>query len=307
MDPFPNPMSLKMLVPEESNQSLAGNRGDTSYPFLDEGARGEERRTEGVRGPGMASMPSDHGDLAGGWKPAGARALVQEVDGSRETWRGEAAQMQEEQQHDEVGRETKSKRDEAAGEELSTCKEHKKNCHFCQHVKVKKGRSMVACETPGCTLRFCVHCLNTQFPQEVDEIWRMSMDGKWNCPLCKQICCCTKIPRMCEEVHRHCKAYRYRDKRAQEQSRRGKDSGSTQQDGQSLSSNAVQGIRTEALISDSILHLCNPQEEEASWEENWYCSSSVPRRSASSLEGLEPLRKKSATEKSVSKFVSQDD
>eukprot|EP00960_Hanusia_phi_P034653 751219-Hanusia_phi.AAC.2 len=77
MDSFPNPMSLKMLVPEESNQSLAGNRGDTSYPFLDEGARGEERRTEGVRGPWMASMPSDHGDLAGGWKPAGARALVQ--------------------------------------------------------------------------------------------------------------------------------------------------------------------------------------------------------------------------------------
>eukprot|EP00960_Hanusia_phi_P034654 751219-Hanusia_phi.AAC.3 len=82
----------------------------------------------------------------------------QEVDGSRETWRGEAAQMQEEQQHDEVGRETKSKRDEAAGEGrglrrgvLMVLMYDRRTFNLQgaqEHVKVKKGRSMVACETP---------------------------------------------------------------------------------------------------------------------------------------------------------------
>ncbi|EKX32950.1 hypothetical protein GUITHDRAFT_148264 [Guillardia theta CCMP2712] len=221
MDLFTNPMSLKMLVPEETVQSLSDRGQDMKVSFLDAGVHGGQRASGLVNDPSIASLPSCPAGLA---RLAGASRVVQETDGSHETFMQGLAHRDEHQEHEEGGRGATGKDSEGGVEDASTGREHKKNCHFCQHVKVKKGRSMVACETPGCTLRFCVHCLNTQFTQEVEEVWRMNVNGKWSCPLCKQICCCTKIPRLCDELHRHCKAYRYRDKRAQEQSRRCKDS-----------------------------------------------------------------------------------
>ena len=42
--------------------------------------------------------------------------------------------------------------------------------------------------------------------------WRSS-GLQWHCPICTKTCCCTL--RECTKNHRHCKAYRYRRKRAQ--------------------------------------------------------------------------------------------
>ena len=42
--------------------------------------------------------------------------------------------------------------------------------------------------------------------------WRGS-GQPWHCPICTKTCCCTL--RECPITHRHCKAYRYRRKRAQ--------------------------------------------------------------------------------------------
>ena len=41
--------------------------------------------------------------------------------------------------------------------------------------------------------------------------WRRS-GLPWHCPICTKTCCCTL--RDCGKQHRHCKAYRYRRKRA---------------------------------------------------------------------------------------------
>mmetsp|Transcript_7037 Transcript_7037/g.13579 ORF Transcript_7037/g.13579 Transcript_7037/m.13579 type:complete len:222 (+) Transcript_7037:353-1018(+) len=93
---------------------------------------------------------------------------------------------------------------------------HNKYCHFCQHVKVRAS-SMLACENLECCRRFCEHCLLTHLNENVDpmssDAWTL-VDGKpfWNCPICRKACCCTM--RECTKQHRHCKAYRYRRKRA---------------------------------------------------------------------------------------------
>lgn len=44
---------------------------------------------------------------------------------------------------------------------------HNKYCHFCQHIKVKRASSMIACENRGCNRRFCEHCLNTHIADQV--------------------------------------------------------------------------------------------------------------------------------------------
>jgi len=83
---------------------------------------------------------------------------------------------------------------------------HNKYCHFCQHVKVKRASSMISCDNRGCNRRFCDYCLNTHVQDPARA------DGNWNCPICRKTCCCTM--RECTKNHRHCKAYRYRRKRA---------------------------------------------------------------------------------------------
>jgi hypothetical protein len=90
---------------------------------------------------------------------------------------------------------------------------HNKYCHFCQHIKVKRASSMIACENRGCNRRFCEHCLNTHLMDQSSSLrWRESGIA-WYCPICTKSCCCTL--RECTKNHRHCKAYRYRRKRAQ--------------------------------------------------------------------------------------------
>ena len=100
---------------------------------------------------------------------------------------------------------------------------HNKYCHFCQHVKVKRATSMLACENAECARRFCEHCLtihlNDAMPRE-EAFGDLSSRGggggtrgKWLCPICRKICCCAIG--VCDRPHRHCKAYRYRQRRAE--------------------------------------------------------------------------------------------
>lgn len=90
---------------------------------------------------------------------------------------------------------------------------HNKYCHFCQHIKVKRASSMIACENRGCNRRFCDHCLSTHIADQSYTLqWRAS-GLPWHCPICTKSCCCTLGD--CSKTHRHCKAYRYRRKRAQ--------------------------------------------------------------------------------------------
>mmetsp|Transcript_15998 Transcript_15998/g.31970 ORF Transcript_15998/g.31970 Transcript_15998/m.31970 type:complete len:430 (+) Transcript_15998:281-1570(+) len=88
-------------------------------------------------------------------------------------------------------------------------KDHDKYCHFCQHVKV----SMLACETQFCSHRFCTYCLTVHLGDDVDPenspAWR---NGQWSCPTCRNDCCCSSGE--CSRSHRHCKAFRYRCRRA---------------------------------------------------------------------------------------------
>ena len=98
---------------------------------------------------------------------------------------------------------------------------HNKYCHFCQHVKVKRATSMLACENSECARRFCEHCLKTHLsnvvPSDGKGISEL-VDGKWLCPICRKVCCCAIIS--CDNKHRHCKAYRYRQRRAQQAAKR---------------------------------------------------------------------------------------
>mmetsp|Transcript_7038 Transcript_7038/g.13583 ORF Transcript_7038/g.13583 Transcript_7038/m.13583 type:complete len:617 (+) Transcript_7038:128-1978(+) len=95
---------------------------------------------------------------------------------------------------------------------------HNKYCHFCQHVKVRAS-GMLACGNTDCTRRFCEHCLSKSIGDDVDpetsEAWTT---GTWSCPVCRKLCCCSVTE--CDKNHRHCKAYRYRVRRAEQASRR---------------------------------------------------------------------------------------
>jgi len=110
----------------------------------------------------------------------------------------------------------KSEKDEVEDEvkDDDTKANHNKYCHFCQHIKVKRASSMLACENRGCNRRFCEHCLTTHLHDaRSSQEWRRK-GAAWHCPICTKSCCCTM--RECTKAHRHCKAYRYRRKRAQQ-------------------------------------------------------------------------------------------
>ena len=51
---------------------------------------------------------------------------------------------------------------------LTSCPRNR-YCHFCQHVKVRAS-SMLACENPECSRRFCEHCLLTHLGEDVDPM-----------------------------------------------------------------------------------------------------------------------------------------
>ena len=74
MDLFTNPMSLKMLVPEETVQSLSDRGQDMKVSFLDVGAHGEQRASGLVNDPSIASLQSWPAGLA---RLAGASCVVQ--------------------------------------------------------------------------------------------------------------------------------------------------------------------------------------------------------------------------------------
>jgi len=92
---------------------------------------------------------------------------------------------------------------------------HNKYCHFCQHVKVRAS-GMLACCNKDCTRRFCEHCLSKSIGDDVNpqtsDAW---VNCQWHCPVCRKLCCCAIGE--CDKNHRHCKAYRYRVRRAEQQ------------------------------------------------------------------------------------------
>jgi len=90
---------------------------------------------------------------------------------------------------------------------------HNKYCHFCQHVKVKAS-AMLACSNKGCARRFCEQCLVKQLGDNLDPSSCAFAEGGWKCPICRKTCCCT-AQQSCTKFHRHCKAYRYRRRRAE--------------------------------------------------------------------------------------------
>lgn len=48
---------------------------------------------------------------------------------------------------------------------------------------------------------------------EADRLALVVLQPFWHCPICRKKCCCSIA--QCEENHRHCKAYRYRCRRAE--------------------------------------------------------------------------------------------
>lgn len=82
--------------------------------------------------------------------------------------------------------------------------------HFVwQHVKV----NMMACEADDCTHRFCTYCLAVHLGIDTDAAASASLKGgAWHCPTCSSGCCCSQPE--CNKAHRHCKAFRYRCRRA---------------------------------------------------------------------------------------------
>lgn len=69
---------------------------------------------------------------------------------------------------------------------------------------------MMACEAADCTHRFCTYCLAVHLGIDTDP--SSSEAGAWRCPTCSSGCCCSQSE--CTKVHRHCKAFRYRCRRA---------------------------------------------------------------------------------------------
>lgn len=100
----------------------------------------------------------------------------------------------------------------------SQASKHNKYCHFCQHVKVRAS-GMLACCNKDCTRRFCEHCLSKSIGDDVNPQTSTAWEsGQWHCPVCRKLCCCAIGE--CPKSHRHCKAYRYRVRRAEQASKR---------------------------------------------------------------------------------------
>jgi hypothetical protein len=76
---------------------------------------------------------------------------------------------------------------------------------------------MRACTYPECARRFCEHCLTVHMSEETLE--GVDADTEWLCPICRKVCCCAV--QSCNKTHRHCKAYRYRLRRAELAAKRG--------------------------------------------------------------------------------------
>lgn len=75
---------------------------------------------------------------------------------------------------------------------------------------------MLACCNKDCTRRFCEHCLSKSIGDDVNPQTSAAwVNGQWHCPVCRKLCCCAIGD--CDKNHRHCKAYRYRVRRAEQQ------------------------------------------------------------------------------------------
>lgn len=63
--------------------------------------------------------------------------------------------------------------------------------------------------------RFCEHCLKVHLAcLTAEDAGALSpTDENWSCPVCRKTCCCSISD--CSQDHRHCKAYRYRRRRAE--------------------------------------------------------------------------------------------
>ena len=118
---------------------------------------------------------------------------------------------------------------------------HNKYCHFCQHIKVKKARSMRACTRPECARRFCEHCLSVHMSEPLD--FADGAEDDWLCPICRKVCCCAV--QSCNKSHRHCKAYRYRQRRAELAAKRGPASASTS------AANTPRGLVSSSAVSQA--------------------------------------------------------
>ena len=71
----------------------------------------------------------------------------------------------------------------------------------------------MACEADDCTHRFCTYCLAVHLGIDTDAAASASLKGgAWHCPTCSSGCCCSQPE--CNKAHRHCKAFRYRCRRA---------------------------------------------------------------------------------------------
>jgi len=75
---------------------------------------------------------------------------------------------------------------------------------------------MVSCGSTHCSRRFCEHCLNVHLAHSIasDPQGVPPSDPGWKCPVCRKSCCCSLT--VCTQQHRHCKAYRYRRRRAEQ-------------------------------------------------------------------------------------------
>ena len=130
----------------------------------------------------------------------------------------------------------------------SQAAKHNKYCHFCQHVKVRAS-GMLACCNKDCTRRFCEHCLSKSIGDDVNpqtsSAW---VNGQWHCPVCRKLCCCAIGD--CDKNHRHCKAYRYRVRRAEQQAikRAGADPADHDKGPKAVPAAGGKGIKAEAAV-----------------------------------------------------------
>ena len=72
---------------------------------------------------------------------------------------------------------------------------------------------MMACEADDCTHRFCTYCLAVHLGIDTETASSSSFKSTpCHCPTCSSKCCCSQPE--CTKAHRHCKAHRYRCRRA---------------------------------------------------------------------------------------------
>jgi hypothetical protein len=218
------PSLQNMLNPSPGSIALLGGggvAGHASTAASKGGAAGHARAAPGERPSIRTGSPAAAGEEAA--PIAGGAPMSPSMSSSASTLRcgssgaeDSAARSSEspsvEAQGPAAGAAATTQASGGGGEDGSA---HNKYCHFCQHIKVKRASSMLACENRGCNRRFCEHCLQTHLGDTGAGApgWHAANGGTpWHCPICAKTCCCTQ--RDCGKQHRHCKAYRYRRKRA---------------------------------------------------------------------------------------------